>query len=58
MGLKQSTQGLRTPKTVSSPKPALKSKKTKKSESMAPEVIDIMKPGGGEAKTQLKHEED
>ena len=55
MGSKQSTKGSKTPKTVGSLKPTSKSKKTKKSESMAPDVIDITKSGGDEAKTQLRH---
>ena len=45
-------------KTTSSLKPALKSKKTKKSECTAPEVIDITKPGSDEANIQLRHAKD
>ena len=54
---KQGTQGSKTLKTIGSPKLALKSKETKKSESMVPEVINIMKPGSDKTKTQLRHEE-
>ena len=57
MGLKQSTQGLKTLKTIGSPKSASKLKKTKKSESMAPEMIDIMKPGSDKTKAQLRCKE-
>ena len=49
MGLKQGTHGL---KTTSSLKSAQKSKK-KKSEGTDPEVIDITKPGSGEANIKL-----
>ena len=45
-------------KTTSSPKPALKSKKTKKSKGTAQEVIDITKPGSDEANIQLRHAKD
>ena len=55
MGSKQSTQGSKIPKIVGSLKQTLKSKKTKKSERTARDVIDIMKPGGDEAKAQLRH---
>ena len=55
MGLKQGTHGS---KTVGSPKPTLKSRKPKKSKSTAPEVINIMKPGGDKAKIQLRHTKD
>ena len=57
-GLKHSTWGSKTPKTVGSLKPASKSKKTKKSKSTAPEVIDITKPGGDKVKTKLWHAKD
>ena len=57
MGWKQGTQGWKTLKTIGSLKLASKSKKTKKSESMAPQVIDIMKPGSDGTKTQLGHKE-
>ena len=36
----------------------MKSKKTKKSKSTAPEVIDITKPGGDKVKIQLRHAKD
>ena len=55
MGSKQGTHGL---KTTSSQKPALKSKKTKKSEGTVPEVIDITKPGSDEVNIQLRHAKD
>ena len=54
-GLKVRHHGL---KTTSSLKPALKSKKTKKSEGTAPEVTDITKPGSDEANIQLRHAKD
>ena len=49
-----SRQGTHGSKTTSSLKPAQKSKKTKKSEGTAPEVIDIMKPGSGKANIELR----
>ena len=55
MGLKQGTHAS---KTVGSLKPAPKSKKPKKSEGMAPKVIDIMKPVDDEVKIQLKYAKD
>ena len=45
-------------KTTSSPKPTLKSKKTKKSDGTTPEVTDITKPGGDEVNIQLRHAKD
>ena len=45
-------------KTTSSPKPAPKSKKTKKSEGTAPEVIDITKPGSDKVNIQLRYAKD
>ena len=40
---------------MSSPKPALKPKKVKKSKGTTPEVIDITKPGSDKVKIQLRH---
>ena len=45
-------------KTAGAPKPPQKSKKPKKSEGTAPEVINITKPEGDEAKLQLKYGKD
>ena len=55
MGSKQGTHGL---KTTNSWKPALKSRKTRKSKGTAPEVIDITKPGSDGVSIQLRHAKD